>query len=69
MMTPFFLEEFAKTHHRDLLKEAEYWRKVSQARGKKSDKLGVIQRLMADVVKHGIEIIAESRFNMSTIQR
>lgn len=69
MINSIILAELAKTRQQDLLKEAEYWRVVSQASGKKTDKTGKIRRIMANVVKHGIEMFAESRFKMSTIQR
>lgn len=69
MMTLFFLEESAKTHHCDLLREAERWREVSQAMGNKSHKPSITRRIMEDIVKHGIHVLAESRFKMSTIQQ
>jgi hypothetical protein len=37
------------------LKEAEYWRVVSRAMGNKSYKMGIIQRIMTEVVKPRIE--------------
>lgn len=54
-MHPIILTELAKTRQQDLLKEAEYWRVVSQAVGKKSDKMGMIRRIMTDVVKRTIK--------------
>jgi hypothetical protein len=50
-MNPIILEELAKTYQRDRLKEAERWREVSQGMGKKSDKMGMIRRIMTGVCK------------------
>ncbi len=69
MINPITLAELAKTRQQDLLKEAENWRLVSQASGKKPDNTGILLRIMADVVKHGIELFAELRFKILIIQR
>lgn len=50
-MNPIILEEVAKSFQRDRLKEAERWREASQAMGKKSDKMGMIRRIMTGVCK------------------
>lgn len=45
MTNPIFLEELARTHQRDRMKEAEDWRNSVRAMRSKVDKLNRIQRL------------------------
>lgn len=54
MINPIILAELGKNRQQDLLKEAEYWRAVSQATGSKTDKKGIIRWIMADIVKSKI---------------
>jgi len=54
-MNSIILAQLAKTRQQDLLKEAEYWRLISQVEGKKSDRMGMIRRIMTDVVKRRIK--------------
>ena len=69
MINPITLAELAKNRQQDLLKEAENWRLVSQASGKKPGNTAILLRIMADVVKHGLELFAESRLKILINQR
>jgi len=51
MMNAIFMEQFARSHHRELLEKAESCRKVTQAIGKKSNRIGTFRRIMRDVGK------------------
>lgn len=51
MMNPIILDELVKIRHQELLKEAEHWQEISRAKGKRSEKVRVIQLLRVNFVK------------------
>jgi hypothetical protein len=51
MNNRIFLEHLVETHHRELLQEAQSWRELSLAMGKKPAKVGLIQRIRTQVGK------------------
>lgn len=55
-MHPIVLEDLAKFRQQELLKEAESWQLASQAMGKKTDKMGLIRRIINNVVQRRINI-------------
>jgi hypothetical protein len=53
-MQPITMQELARAHHRDLLKEAEQWRLVRQARaGRPSLSTYLLERLGGLLIKAG----------------
>jgi hypothetical protein len=46
MMNPYFLEEYAKAHQREMLREAELWRIAHQAKTAKNAGPGPLKRFI-----------------------
>jgi hypothetical protein len=46
MKSTYFLEEYSKEHHQDLLREAESWRLAHQAKYDRNDGKGAIKRFI-----------------------
>ena len=50
-MHPMILEDLAKIHQQELLKEADSWRVASLVIGNKPDKIDLALRIMIDVAQ------------------
>jgi hypothetical protein len=59
MINPIVLAELEKNRQQDLLKQAEYWRAVSQATIRKTDRMGIFRWIMTEVVKRKIIILRD----------
>lgn len=59
MINPIILVELERNRQQDLLKQAEYWRAVSRATGRKTDKMGIFQWIITEVVKRKVEFLLD----------
>ena len=55
-MHPIIMEELTKHRQQDLLKEAKSCQLASLVVGKKSDKTGMVRRIIFDVVQRRINV-------------